>query len=89
MPNAPFLYFHGSTQTEAPFGNGLRCVGGNVVRIGPVGVASGGVAQATIDLPSAGITSAGVRDFQCWYRNPAGGGAGFNLSDALEITCVP
>jgi hypothetical protein len=24
-------------------------------------------------------------NFQFWYRNPAGGGAGFNLSDALHV----
>jgi len=27
--------------------------------------------------------------FQFWYRNPAGGGAGFNLSDALLVTFCP
>jgi len=27
--------------------------------------------------------------FQFWYRNPAGGGAGFNLSDSLAVPFCP
>ena len=27
-----------------------------------------------------------VRRFQAWYRDPAGGGAQFNLSDGLHVT---
>jgi hypothetical protein len=28
-------------------------------------------------------------NFQFWYRDPAGGGAGFNLSDAVMIPFRP
>jgi hypothetical protein len=28
-------------------------------------------------------------NFQLWYRDPAGGGSGFNLSDALSAPFTP
>jgi hypothetical protein len=28
-------------------------------------------------------------NFQFWYRNPAGDGSGFNLSDALHVDFAP
>jgi hypothetical protein len=37
-------------------------------------------------LPTAQIASGDEWNFQFWYRDPVGGGANFNLSDALEIT---
>jgi hypothetical protein len=89
VPDAPFIFLHGPAQVQVPFGNGNRCVGGGVTRIPPVGFASGGLAQATVDLPSVGITTPGQRNFQCWFRDAASGGAGTNTSDALAITFVP
>jgi hypothetical protein len=89
VPDGFFLFFHGASQAQAPFGNGYLCAGGGLVRIPPPSLASGGLAQKTVDLPSAGITSPGARNFQCWFRDPGAGGANFNLSDAIEITFVP
>jgi hypothetical protein len=88
VPNQPFIFFHAAMQMQLPFGNGFRCAGGDLVRL-PVGVAAGNVAQTTVDLSNAQITSPGLRNFQCWFRDPAAGGAGFNTSDALAITFVP
>ena len=89
VPDAVFIFFHGTSQQELPFGNGTLCVGGNIVRILPPGVGSGGLAQAAIDLPTVGITTPGQRNFQCWFRDPAAGGASFDTSDAIAITFVP
>ncbi len=89
VPNKPFLYFHGPNQQQVPFGDGFLCAGGALIRIVPPGVAVGGVATRTVDLPSAGISSVGDRNFQCWFRDPAAGGAGFNTSDAATVTFVP
>ena len=37
-------------------------------------------------LPNGGdITAGSTWNFQAWYRDPAGGGTSFNLSDAIEI----
>ena len=89
VPNAPFVFFHGSAQAQLPFGDGFLCTTGGLVRLGQVQIASGGVALAQVDLPSAGITAPGVRHFQCWFRDVPAGGAGFNTSDALTVTFVP
>jgi hypothetical protein len=89
VPNQPFLYYHGPSAVELPFGDGYRCVGSPVTRISPPGVASGNVAQRVVDLDAAGITAPGTLYFQCWYRDPAASGAGFNTSDAIEIEFVP
>ena len=89
VPDQVFLFLHGATQLQLPFGDGFRCVGGGVLRISPAGLASGGLALRAVDLPAAGITSPGVRHFQCWFRDPAAGGAGFNTSDALTVELVP
>jgi len=46
-----------------------------------------GVATHIVNLqaPNSLITGAGVWNFQFWYRDPAGGPAGFNLSDAIQV----
>jgi len=89
VPNTPFLFFHGGAQTQQPFGDGYLCAAGGIVRIGAPAVAAGGVAKTTVNLPSAGFTTPGTRNVQCWFRDVAAGGAGFNTSDAAAITFVP
>ena len=88
-PNTSAFFFYGHNPAAIPFGNGTRCVGNPFFRLqafhaAPTGFASFNVNLTT--LPSAGHISAGqLWHFQLWYRNPAGGGAGFNLSDGLQI----
>jgi hypothetical protein len=89
MPNGVFLFFHATNQVQLPFGDGLLCAGGGVVRILPPGFATGGLAEVSVDLPSVGITGPGVRNFQCWFRDPTAGNSGFNTSDALAVTFLP
>jgi hypothetical protein len=89
VPSNVFIYFFAPNQQQLPFGNGNLCVSGPLTRILPPGVAGGGVAQAFIDLASVGITTPGTRNFQCWFRDPAAGGAQFDTSDAIAITFVP
>ena len=51
-----------------------------------------GEADRTLDLnnmPGGPITAGQQWNFQFWYRNPAAGGAGFNLSDGLSVTFCP
>lgn len=93
-PNASYLFFLGTAQTQVPFGNGFRCVGGTTIRLHPPGVVTaGGTGARALDFtapPLAGQVAAGdVRYFQCWSRNPAAGGAGFDLSDGLEVAFCP
>jgi hypothetical protein len=89
VPSNVFIYFFAPNQQQLPFGNGNLCVGGTITRILPPAFASGGVAQTFIDLASVGITTPGARNFQCWFRDPAAGGAQFDTSDAIAISFVP
>jgi hypothetical protein len=87
------LFFQGTASSNAmPFGDGLRCVAGNVVRIGTAN-ASGGVATFP---PAGGSTlsslgflpiNGGRRTYQTWYRNSANfcTTSVFNMSNGLDI----
>ena len=98
LPASQFgVFYYGSGQDQASFGDGFRCVGSGGVglfRFPPVSTGSAGVASYAVDNASppgaAGqITSGSTWNFQFWYRDPQGGPAGFNLSDAVEITFCP
>jgi hypothetical protein len=99
MTNSSVLYFQGTTQVVAgngaPFGDGLRCAGGSVVRLSTK-TNVGGSSQ----YPDAGdasvsvrgqIASPGVRSYQCWYRNAAAfcQPQTFNLTNGLQVTWAP
>jgi hypothetical protein len=100
MPNAAALYFQGTAQVAggngAVFGDGLRCVGGTVTRLGTktnVGGTSQYPEAGDASVSVRGMNAAGnVRDYQCWYRNadpvfcPP---ATFNLTSAVELTWQP
>ncbi len=88
VPNQSFLFFFGPNQTQVPFGNGYLCVGGGLTRINPPMFASGNLATRVIDLVALGIAP-GTQNFQCWYRDPMGGGAGYNTSDGIQVVFVP
>lgn len=92
-PNTAGLFYFGSMSTQAPFGNGFRCVAGVTFRIPVVVVNVFGDAVHALDIPSvpsaAGIAAGTTRLFQFWYRDPAGGGAGFNSSDGLQVKFCP
>lgn len=88
VPNQPSIFFHGGSQISVPFGNGLLCAAGGIVRLSPIVVGAGNVAELDVDMPTSGITP-GTRYFQHWFRDPAGGGASFNTSDGVGITFLP
>ncbi len=91
-PGNSGLYFFGSNPVMAPFGDGFRCVGGAILRLPLIAADSAG--SATYDLsfaafPETRIDPGSVWNFQLWYRDPAAGMSGFNLSNALEIQFTP
>ena len=97
VPNKPGLYFYGPNQISIPFGEGLRCVGGSMFRLQPtVAFDLFGISSRALDF-TTGTTGSGsgqilpgsTWNFQLWYRDPAGGPAGFNLSDALHVVFWP
>lgn len=83
---------YGAGQNNVPFGNGTLCTAGprNFM---PVQQVTGGLVQRLFDYNgpnSAGgaITAGSTWNFQFLYRDPAGGGAQFNLSNGLTIPFV-
>jgi hypothetical protein len=92
-PGSAGLYFFGANEVFAPFGNGFRCVSSNISRLPVINANAFGEAAFQVDYttpPAAGKILAGTTwKFQYWYRNPAGGGAGFNLSDGLSVDFCP
>ena len=89
VPNQPGIFYYGTTQISVPFGNGVRCVGGSVQRLG-ISFASGNrlTRQASAELILYGAVGL-TRHFQAWFRDPQGGGLSFNFSDASTITILP
>ena len=92
--NKPGIFYYGPNQLQLPFGDGLRCVGAGsvgVFRLPVVFTDLFGDVSHALDFSVAGTLSDNIQagelwNFQFWYRDPAAGGATFNLSDALEVT---
>jgi hypothetical protein len=90
MPNSSALYFQGTTQLSSGagsvFGDGLRCAGGSVIRLGTRVNASGASqypqsGDASVSV-RGGVATPGTRTYQVWYRNAAA----FCTSDTFNLT---
>jgi len=95
MPNAPALYFQGTTQQSAgvgvAFGDGLRCAGGTIVRLATKANAAGvsfypGAGEQPVSVRGL-VLAPGTRTYQVWYRNSAAfcTAATFNLTNGLQV----
>ncbi len=94
-PSQPGLYFQGNVLigggTGATFGDGLRCAGQNVIRLGvAMASASGTSNTGNFAQPisvKGGVSAGELRHYQLWYRDPAGTlcGSSFNLTNAYSI----
>ncbi len=93
---APILLFSGQNQLNdgqgVPFGNGLRCVGGSLKRLG-VRFADAGGSAAWVRIPPIEIWGStpnfgDSRSLQGWYREADGGLCGglFNLTNGYTVT---
>jgi hypothetical protein len=95
MPNSSALYFQGTSQISTAFGDGLRCAGGTVIRLGTKTNVAGASQYPTggdLSVSVRGANSAGnVRNYQVWYRNAADfcTPSTFNLSNGLNLTWAP
>lgn len=83
----PVRFLRGTTTTLVPFGNGVWCAGGQVVRIGRKTTDASGAANKLFRPTSIQVGSTLV--FQAWLDDPLAGGAGFNASDAASLVLVP
>ena len=88
IPDQPAMFLYGRNPIQVTFGNGNLCVTGGLTLLHPPIVASGNGVEQRLDLATLGIVP-GTLNFQCWYRDPAGGGARYNTSDALSIPFYP
>ena len=77
------------------FGDGLRCAGGAIVRLGLESNVSGAShypSSGNLPISVRGADSSGdVRTYQCWYRNAANfcQPQTFNLTNAVQTTWAP
>lgn len=91
--SAACLFFQGSTLLAGnPFGDGLQCAGGSVVRLATrtasAGSASYPVGADQVISQRGGIPAEGARrGYQVWYRNAAAycTASTFNLSNGLQV----
>ncbi len=99
MPESATLYFQGTAQTNGglgtAFGDGLRCVGGTIARLGTKQNAGGSSQYPAPGDPSVSqrgsVASPGARYYQCWYRNAAAfcTSATYNLTNGLAVSWTP
>jgi hypothetical protein len=89
QPQAFGVFTYGGTQMNVPFGNGYLCINplGGLYRMTPQLMSDTTVSRSVVEAPAefALFQPATTWNFQFWYRNPAAGGAGFNLSDGLRV----
>lgn len=92
-PNVFGVFYYGPNQIQVPFGEGFRCVGGGVRRLPVVNSGTAGTFVQAWDftnLPGGDVLLPGeVVQVQCWFRDPPGGPAGFNLSNARTFLLCP
>jgi hypothetical protein len=95
----PTLFFQGTARVNGgagiAFGDGLRCVGGTIIRLG-VHAGVGGVATypqgADLPVSQRGFCVAGnTYHYQAWYRNAAAfcTSSTFNLSNGTSVLWNP
>jgi enterochelin esterase-like enzyme len=101
IPNTSVLFFQGTMQlgngAGQVFGDGLRCAGGSVIRLGAKqGIENFAQYAPPLDTPisikGAVPAGGGTRTYQAWFRNPdpthctAGT---FNLSNGWTVDWTP
>jgi hypothetical protein len=83
------VFFSGSTALliSAPFGDGLRCVGGPYTRLQVVQTDGSGNALSSISLSAReGLLGGELRSYQYWFSDGAGPcGAGFGTSNGFSV----
>jgi len=100
MPNSFALYFQGTTQevggAGAVFGDGKRCAGGTITRLGTFLNVGGGSTLPNGTAPTSvsvqgNVFASGIRTYQVWYRNSAVfcTSSTFNLTNGVQVVWAP
>jgi len=99
-PTASCLFFQGTAMTASgngvPFGDGLRCVTGNTIRLATKFASAGSAQYPTGAEPRISVrglvpAAGAVRTYQVWFRNsaPFCTASTFNLTNGLRVTWLP
>ena len=92
VPDENGIFFHAANQSALPFGNGFLCTI-DFLRRGQIVTASVNLATYTYDnsILKKNLSDwiGTTRNFQYWFRDPMGGGAMFNTSNAISIDILP
>ncbi len=92
------LYFQANNNLTPGqiWGDGLRCAGGELKRLGTVNSDGTGSSDTTgygytISSKAGNIAPGDTKFYQLWYRNPLGSpcAADFNASNGVEVTWIP
>ncbi|MCC7170388.1 MAG: thrombospondin type 3 repeat-containing protein, partial [Planctomycetes bacterium] len=90
--NKSGIVFMANNQVSIPFGDGRLCTSGGTKRFQVKGSGTTGSFTQTgiVALSGGTIIPGATKNFQAWYRDPAGPcGGTFNLSSAVKITFTP
>lgn len=93
IPDGFGLFFYGADAADLPFGDGRLCVAPPHRRLMPA-VQADSIATVArpLDLaspPASEIAAGATFRFQYWYRDAAGGAAGYNATNGLRVTFAP
>ncbi len=97
-PSNSGLYFQADNDLSpgVVWGDGLRCAGGNLKRLGvrfadATGYSDTSGYPQSISAKAGNITPGVTKHYQCWYRNPLNSpcGSDFNTSNGYAITWLP
>ena len=95
LTQGPGLFFQGNNAVNSangnPFGDGLRCAGGSVIRLEVQFANAGNNFSTQTSLPIAASGGANVgqtKRYQYWYRDAGTSPCNslFNLSNGYEVT---
>lgn len=96
MLGANCIFLQGSTVPAGPFafGDGLRCMGGQLKRLGISPVSSGGAClggSGTTGIHTLGLVTPGTFGYQVYYRDPQNfcTSVTFNITNGVQATWAP
>ncbi len=95
MTGSLAVFFQGNALVSLTYGDGHRCMGGSLKRIGNKNPSSGGASYPQSGDPAISVSgnvpaAGGVRYYQVVYRNNGGPcGAGFNITNGVSVVWAP
>ncbi len=87
----PGIFFYGAGPANMPLANGRLCIDpfSGLHRMQAVWTDPTGFAELPLDFAALPFTPDDTWYFQYWFRDPAGGGTGSNLTDAVRVRFCP